>query len=176
LPQSAAWILAPQGENCMVACGGSDKCLEGYWPTSGDDFQKVLEAMGENSCTELGDGDWDANPGIYPEYDNVCYWKTKVSSGQRCDRSHYAVARFCPCKGKPTAAPPKSTTTDKEAGTTTVMPTTTAEPPVPTSSPSQRRRGTRRRRRKNKKGSKRLKKTSRRRRRHKAGRRRKATA
>lgn len=152
------WIKGVQGENCDTTCGSQDDCIEDGYPTSLEAFKKILADMGDESCASFETGDWLVNPADYVDYGDACYWKAESQDAQtRCGASHYAVARYCPCK------------TSKE---TTAAPTTTA----PTTRPSRRRCGTRRRcpgrRRRRRKASIKNAKGERRRRRH-PGRRRK---
>lgn len=160
------WTKGKENDNCMVVCGGKDKCIEstwsGVWPTSSDAFEEVLEKVGQKSCTLGGTGDWQVNPGLYTGFDNQCYWKVDKPNDGRCAASHWAVARFCPCKEP--RAPKAVPTTTKAPVTTTQTPTT------PQPSPG-RRRGQRKSRRRRRSGK--IQGAARRRRRRRRHRRRK---
>jgi len=150
------WTKGSAGTNCMTVCGGKSQCIETIWPSSEQAFKAVVKKVPSASCSSVDAGDWAVNPGEYVEFDNVCYWKhdNPETKYARCDRSHYAVARYCPCKkpvvatttSAPTTMAPKTTTSALSARQPPSTATTDApENDKPPSSPVSRRRGRRRR-------------------------------
>lgn len=110
---SVFWTKGGKGQNCSAVCGGPINCDEDAWPRSKQDFEKLIEKMGEKKCESVEQGRWAVNPAIYVEHQNACFWRAETLPGDRCSAEHAVVQRYCPCTARPstttTPAPSPST-------------------------------------------------------------------
>lgn len=116
-PGPAFWVRGAEGENCLMVCGDAGCWENEWWPADENYFRDTVLKDSGTSCTSVEEGDWTVNPAQYEDYGNSCFWKTDAP---QCAGSAAGVARFCPCRSRPT-----TTTTTTVVTTTTEEPTTT---------------------------------------------------
>ena len=90
-----SWYIGNKGQNCRDVCGQvGGSCDNGHWPQSLTEFGKILQEIGNNSCSSIRSGTYPGNP---IRSGTMCYWKGDSSRGDRCLKVSRSDEKFCPC-------------------------------------------------------------------------------